>query len=559
MNELPEPLHPTEERANLAQYAGRWVALVGERVIGQGGTPDQALRAAKAARPKEIPQIIFVPTTKPLAFSELLEQVAAAIPDQVPLHLVGGAVRDALLGRSTLELDFALPEQVMKYARQVASRLGAAFFPLDQERDTARLILIDPSGQRRILDFAAYRGPDLESDLRGRDFTINAMALDLRRDKVLLDPLGGAADLQAKRLRACSPTSMKDDPLRILRAVRIAAAYDLHILPETRSQMHAAVNQLPMVSPERLRDELFKILSGPQPHRCVRALDMLGVLSQVLPELVALKGVQQSPPHIHDVWEHTLGVLQQLDNVLKALQLHYSEESAANLLMGLLVLHLGRYRQEIDQHFQAELNIDRSLRGLLFLAALYHDIGKPQTKSVDESNRIRFFKHDQVGEELLEERARSLRLSNLEIERARTIVRHHLRPVLLSQSAHPVTRKAIYRFFKETGPAGVDVCLLFLADVLATYGLNITSEQWVRHLDVVRSLLQAWWEKPQESVSPPSIINGNELMEELNLQPGPIVGQLLEAIRENQATGGIQAKDEAISMAKDLLKEIEGC
>jgi putative nucleotidyltransferase with HDIG domain len=557
MNDLPVPLTPAEEGENLAQYAGRWVALVGERVIGQGGTPDQALRAAKAARPKEIPQIIFVPIAQPLAFSELLAQVAAAIPDQVPLHLVGGAVRDALLGRSTLELDFALPEQVMKYARQVANRLGAAFFPLDQERDTARLILIDPPGQRRILDFAAYRGPDLESDLRGRDFTVNAMALDLRRGKALLDPLGGAADLQAKRLRACSPTSMKDDPLRVLRAVRIAAAYDFHILPETRSQMHAAVNQLPAVSPERLRDELFKILSGPQPHKCIRALDMLGVLSQVLPELVALKGVQQSPPHVHDVWEHTLGVLQQLDNVLKALYLHYSEESAANLLMGLLVLHLGRYRQEIDQHFQTELNIDRSLRGLLFLAALYHDIGKPQTKSVDESNRIRFFQHDQVGEKLLEERARSLRLSNLEIERARTIVRHHLRPVLLSQSSQPVTRKAIYRYFKDTGPAGVDVCLLSLADVLATYDLNITSEQWVRHLDVVRSLLQAWWEKPQESVSPPSIINGNELMEELNLQPGPVVGLLLEAIRENQAVGKIHAKDDAISLAKDYLKDIE--
>jgi putative nucleotidyltransferase with HDIG domain len=558
MNELPIPLHPTGEGETLAQYAGRWVALVGERVVGQGGTPDQALRAAKAARPKEIPQIIYVPIANPLSFSELLEHVTAAVPDQIPLYLVGGAVRDALLGRSTLELDFALPGQVMKYARLVANSIGAAFFPLDQERDTARLILAGPPGQRRILDFAAYRGPDLESDLRGRDFTVNAMALDLRRDKALLDPLGGAADLRAGRLRACSPTSMKDDPLRILRAVRIAAAYDFRILPETRSQMHAAVNQLPAVSPERLRDELFKILSGPQPHSCIRALDMLGVLSQVLPELVALKGIQQSPPHVHDVWEHTLGVLQQLENMLQALHLQYSEESAANLIMGLLVIHLGRYRQQLDQHFHTELNTDRCLRGLLFLAALYHDIGKPQTKSVDESNRIRFFQHDQVGEELLVERARNLRLSNLEIERARSIVRHHLRPVLLSQSSQPVTRKAIYRFFKDTGPAGVDICLLSLADVLATYGLNISSEQWTRHLDVVRSLLQAWWEQPQESVSPPLLIDGHQLMEQLNLQPGPVVGQLLEAIRENQAVGKIQAKDEAISLAKDILKDMEG-
>jgi tRNA nucleotidyltransferase/poly(A) polymerase len=558
MNDLPESLHPTGEGNYLAQYAGRWVALVGERVIGQGGTPDQALRAAKATRPKETPRIVYVPISKRIALSNLIEQVAAAIPAQVPLHLVGGAVRDALLGRSMHDLDFVLPGDVLKYARLVANRIGAAYFPLDQERDTARLILPEPSELRCTLDFAAYRGPDLESDLRGRDFTVNAMALDLRQNMALFDPLGGAADLHAMRLRACSPTSMKDDPLRIIRAIRLAAANNFHILPESRQLMHAAVSALSAVSPERLRDELFKILSGPQTHTCIRALDLLGVFSFILPELAALKGVQQSPPHVNDVWEHTLGVLQQLDKVLQALHLQYNEESVANLGMGLLVMHLGRYRREIDQHFQSELNKDRSLRGLLFLAALYHDIGKPQTWAVDESSRIRFFQHDQVGEDLLVERARSLRLSNAEIGRAGTIVRHHLRPVLLSQSSHPVTRRAIYRFFKDTGLAGVDICLLSLADVLATYGPTISSEHWTRHLDVVRTLLQAWWEKTQESVSPPTIIDGNELMDQLNLQPGPVVGQLLEAIRENQAVGKIQVKDEAISLAKNLLKDIEG-
>jgi poly(A) polymerase len=558
MNELPESVRHTGEGDNLAQYAGRWVALVGSRVVGQGGTPDQALRAAKATRPKESPQIIYVPISAPLPTSEVIEQVAEVIPNQVPLHLVGGAVRDALLGRTTCDLDFVLPGQVLKYARQAANRLGAAFFPLDQERDTARLILPGATSVRRTLDFAAYRGPDLESDLKGRDFTVNAMALDLRKDKALLDPLGGAADLHAKRLRACSPSSLSDDPLRILRAIRLAAAYNLHILPDTLTLVRVAVSALPTVSSERLRDELFKILSGPQPSACIRALEMLGALLYILPELADLKGVQQSPPHIDDAWEHTLGVMQQLDNVLQALQLHYDEESVSNLAMGLLVMHLGRYRQHITQHIQAELNVDRSLRGLLFLSALYHDIGKPHTKTVDDGNRNRFFQHEQVGESMVSERARSLRFSNLEIERVKTIVRHHLRPVLLSQSAQPVTRRAIYRFFADTGPAGVDICLLSLADVLATHGPAISSEVWTSHLEIVRALLQAWWDKPHESVSPGAIIDGYELMEQLLLQPGPLVGQLLEAIRENQAIGKIQSREEAISLAKILLKELEG-
>jgi tRNA nucleotidyltransferase/poly(A) polymerase len=558
MSEPPESPSPADEGENLAQYAGRWVALLGARVIGQGGTPDQALRAAKAARPKESPQILYVPTVKPLAFSELLEKVAEAVPAQVPLHLVGGAVRDALLGLAIHDYDFVLPAPALQIARQAANQLGAAFFPLDQERDTARLILLLPAGQRCILDFAAYRGPDLGSDLQARDFTVNAMAVDLRQNQALWDPLGGAADLRAKRLRACSPTSISDDPLRILRAIRLAAAYNLHILPETRALMRSQVSALALVSAERFRDELFRILSGPQPHTCIRALDLLDAFSDMLPELLLLKGVEQSPPHIYDVWEHTLAMMQQFENVLQALHLQYDEETAANQAMGLLVIQLGRYRQEIAQHFQAELNIDRSLRGLLFLAALYHDIAKPQTKAVDDRGRIRFFQHDQLGESMIAERARSLRLSNLEVERVKTIVRHHLRPILLSQSAHPVSRRAIYRFFKDTGPAGVDICLLSLADVLATYGPTLSSEHWARHLEVVRALLQAWWENPQESVSPPAILDGHELMHQLELQPGRVVGQLLEAIREHQAVGMITTKAEALSLAKNLLQDLEG-
>jgi len=499
-----------------------------------------------------------VPTSITLPSSELLEQVAAIIPEQIPLYLTGGAVRDALLGRRLNDYDFALPEQVLKYARLVANRLGAAFVPLDEERDTARLFLKDSAGQRIIMDFAAYRGSDLLSDLQGRDFTVNAMAIDLRQENVFLDPLGGAADLHAKRLRACSPTAMSDDPVRIIRAVRLVAAYNFHILPETRRMMRAAVESLPVVSPERQRDELFKIFTGPQPQTCIRALDMLDALPHVLPELGALKGVTQSPPHIDMVWEHTLGVMQQLENVLQALHLHYEEDSAANLILGLLVMHLGRYRQEIDQHIEYKLSGDHSRRGLLFLAALYHDIGKPSTRSIDELGKVRFFEHQAVGEAIIATRARSLRFSNLETKQLMTIVSHHLRPILLSQGNHEVTRRAIYRFFRDTGAAGVDICLLSLADVLATYGPTLSAEHWTKHLTVVRTLLQAWWEKPQESISPPTILDGNELMDDLKLQPGPIVGQLLETIREHQASGLIQGKDEAIILAKSLLRDLEG-
>ena len=239
------------------------------------------------------------------------------------------AVRDALLGLPIHDLDFALSGDVLPLARNVANSLGANYYPLDEERQTGRVLLSDSSGHRQILDFAALRGPDLESDLRGRDFTINAIAVTLDEPQVLLDPLGGAADLIAKRLRACSPTSLDDDPLRILRGVRLAAAYQLNIEMTTRQWMRHAASGLAHISPERVRDELFRLLDGRRPDLAIRALDLLGALPYVLPELTALKGVLQSPPHIHDVWNHTLDLLQRLDQVLGVLLIDMPRESTS--------------------------------------------------------------------------------------------------------------------------------------------------------------------------------------------------------------------------------------
>jgi putative nucleotidyltransferase with HDIG domain len=542
---LPDALRP---------YAGRWVAVLREQVVGQGGTPQQALNAAKALRHKETPKVIYVPTQHPLAFDPLLEHLSAALPANVSAYLVGGVVRDALLGRRTHDWDLALSGRAIPAARQVADSLGAAFYPLDDTHDAARLILPQPDGSRFFLDFTGLRGPDLESDLRARDFTINAMAVDVRQPQALLDPLSGVADLRAKKLRACAPTAFTDDPVRILRGVRQAAALRFQIVPETRMLMRQAARLLRSVSPERLRDELFRILDGPNPEACLRALDLLGALAEVLPELPRLKGVEQAAPHIFDAWDHTLGVVQKLGVVLDALRPDYDPDQAASLSLGLAVLRLGRYRQLINAHLNASLNIDRSLRPLLFLAALYHDIAKPQTRQVDELGRVRFFEHEQRGAELVSKRARALHLSNAEVERVTLIVRHHMRPLLLAQAGDAPTPRAIYRFFRDAGPAGVDICLLSLADVLATYGAALPQAEWARHLNIVRGLLEAWWEHPEESVSPPAVVNGRDLMDVFGLSPGPQIGQLLEAIREAQAIGQVDSRDEALALAKQLLE-----
>ena len=441
-------------------YAGRWVAKVRGKIIAQGGTPEQALHAAQMSRHKEKPEIIYMPF--PFTSSPLLDSIRNALPD-VELYLVGGAVRDMLLDRVSHDLDFAIPKDAIQMARQAANALHADFYVLDESFDTARVILSADNGARDILDFAAFRGADLDADLRGRDFTINAIAFDLR-NQTILDPLGGASDLRAKLIRACSETSLKDDPIRILRAVRQAAAFDFKIEAETRKAMKQAAPLLPKISPERQRDELFKILEGPRPDASLRALEMLGVFPYLLPELSALKGVEQSAPHVHDVWEHTLSVMQNLESILSALAPSYGAEKTNDLFTGLLTLRLSHYHERFNTHFNQTLNADRSMRALLFFAALYHDISKPAAKSVEETRRIRFFGHDKSGAKVAVERAHALNLSNDEIERVKIIIENHMRfhfftSQIEGEKKEP-SRKAIYRFFRDAGEGGADLVLL---------------------------------------------------------------------------------------------------
>ena len=547
-------MHDKPEETS-SPYAGRWVARVRGRIVAQGGTPEQALHAAQISRHKEKPEIIFMPV--PFSVSPLLERVRAILPDK-EIYLVGGAVRDMLINRLSRDLDFALPSNGIGLARRVANALGADFMVLDQERDTARVILKETEAPRTFLDFATYRGSDLEQDLRARDFTINAIAFDLRT-QTLFDPLNGAADLRAKLIRACSPTSLSDDPVRILRAVRQAADFEFKIDVETRKGMKAATALLPNTSPERQRDELFKMLKGPGPDASMRALEMLGVLPHLLPELPALKGVEQPPPHIHDVWEHTLSVLGYLEKILSALAPGYSADDTHDLFTGLLGLRIGRFREQFAQHFADSLNTDRSVRAALFFAALYHDVHKPATKTVDYAGRIHFFDHDVLGAEVAAGRARAFNLSNDEVDRIRSIVRNHMRfhfftNRLKTEKKNP-SRKAIYHFFRDAGGAGVDLILLGLADLRGTQGSTLTQDTWVSALDVARILLENYWEKPQETVAPPRLLNGNELMSELSLPPGPVVGQLLEAIREGQATGIVEDRQGALDLARQVLKE----
>ncbi|HLF03056.1 MAG TPA: HD domain-containing protein [Anaerolineales bacterium] len=529
-----------------------WVALSGSGPVGKGLTADDARATAKLSRSKELAQVIFFPTdsTQPLELPPIFDRVRGLLPDPSRVWLVGGSVRDALLRRPMHDLDFAVAGDGLAIARSVANRLNAAYYPLDESRRTGRAVVRE-GDEQFFLDFASLRGDDLNADLAGRDFTVNAIAVSLSGQ--LIDPMGGQADLKAKRLRQCHPASIESDPVRALRAIRLAAQLDFHIERGTRDAARNVAPLIDSVAAERVRDEFMKMLGGRRVAASLRAMDALGLLARVVPETAALKGVTQSAPHVYDVWEHTLAVVDHLERLLLVLGRVHDVDAASEYALGYAAGRVGRYRIEISDHLDRELSVGRATRCLLFFAALMHDIAKPLTRTVEANGRVRFFDHEVKGAEITEGRAIVLRLSADEVARVAAVVQHHMRPVLLALGG-AVTPRAVYRFFRDADAAGVDVCLLTLADLLGTRGVDLGREEWATRVDTVVALLDGYYRQLEKVVRPPALITGEDVMA-LGEPQGKRVGQLLEAVREAQAAGEVSTREEAIELVKRLCEK----
>ena len=505
-----------------APYRGRWVAYLDEQIIGQGGTPKQALRAAKNSRYKEKPQITYVPMSEPFAHPTILDDIRKILDFSPSVYLVGGAIRDALLSIPVHDLDFVLPENAFPVAKEVANSLNGAFYPLDKERETAR-VLVDYRGSRKVLDFAVFRGETLEDDLKLRDFTINAMAVSLQNPKALLDPLSGVVDLRSGILRSCSPSAFGDDPLRILRAVRLAAQFDFHIAPQTRKQIPDVVEQLSGVSPERIRDEIFRILDGPKQSSALKALDLLGAFSILFPD------------H-HQLSAFTQRTLQHLESLINGLSKEHDSEDAASWALELAVLRLGRYRNQVTNYFYGDYVPGRSRRSLLFFAGLY-------VAQFQDETLVSF----------LTERSHDFHLGNVEV--------HHLQATcqaldsflgLMEFDSLP-DRRHVYRYFRTVEEAGIDAVFLALAGFLARRSSSPKKEIWTSYLDVAKILFESWWENYEEWVSPALYLDGTDLIETFKLLPGPLIGQLLESLREAQAAGEVNTHSEAFTFIQNQI------
>ncbi|MFQ5436092.1 MAG: HDIG domain-containing metalloprotein, partial [Anaerolineae bacterium] len=498
---------------DLTAYARRWVALAGDVVAGVGYTAVEALHLAQRNRPKERFTLQFVeePGGEPLALSPLLERVRPLLQGQDrPIYLVGGAVRDALLGRVSHDLDFVTPQRAIRLAFHMADSLGVPAYALDKNRDTGRVVL---ANEKTTLDFARFRGDSLTADLQDRDFTINAIALPATAQTThsLIDPCGGAADLQAKLIRQTHAQAIANDPVRAWRALRLAAALGFELEVETAVAITNSAGLMASVSIERVRDELLKCLSTAVPHQPIQQAYQLNLLPTALPEICAMAGVAQSPPHHEPVFAHTLSVLRWMVEVETAV---FTNAPLLHPALTAVRQALAPFAGDLNAHDQDEVDGGIANRMLRRLAALFHDVGKPETKSVEADGRIRFLGHDKVGSQIAGRRLRRLSLSNQAIEQVKRIVAAHMRPLLLVQAGHiPPSRRAIFRFFRAAGAAGLDVCLLALADHLATYDGAGDEGEWDKLVRLTAVLLRHYFQKREETVSPPPLVDGRALID----------------------------------------------
>jgi poly(A) polymerase len=450
--------------------------------------------------------------------------------------IVGGAIRDAALGREVVDLDLAVGGDERAAARAIADAAGGAAFELSEEFGIWRALA---GGRAWHVDVSRLRGDSLDADLALRDFTVNAVAVPLA-DPGLdpIDPHGGLGDLERRLLRAVSERSFADDPLRILRAARLAAVLGLELEPQTAELAKAESARAGEPAGERQLAELRLLISGPDPIRGLETLDDLGATAPVLPELEALRGVEQNPNHHLDVHGHTIEVLRNLLVVESDL-----DRYVGDAVPGAHELLAEPLADEFDR------------RGALRLAAVLHDVGKPATRQEHEGGFVSFIGHDREGAAIVRGVCERLKASRALTRHLEALTRHHLHLGFMA-AERPLTRRRLYEYLRLTEPVAADVTLLSVADRLAARGAGPTAspEMIEAHLELAREVLPAALEW-HRSGPPRSPVPGDELAAAVGIEPGPELGRLLAEVEAGVFTGEVQSADDAVAVAHSALAE----
>ncbi|HEX2951869.1 MAG TPA: HD domain-containing protein [Armatimonadota bacterium] len=457
---------------------------------------------------------------------------AARDAERKSAWIVGGSVRDLLLQRVPADVDVtaADPEPL---AQRFAGFVNGRVVPMDPERGIWRVGI----SANQYFDFCRFRDSDITGDLLGRDFTMNAIALRLpeRGDAGgLYDPLNGLDDINASVIRMVNRHAFQDDPLRILRAFRFHAELDYAIDLATWDTLSQAVDRLPLVAPERILTEWWKLCSGGHAAESIQLMDDAGALTTLFPELRAAKGITQNAYHHLDVWEHTL----------------------------LAVTYMARFLFHPDEPFGSlakeftSVYSDVHRRARLVFLALIHDMGKPASRVVQD-DKVHFYGHEIVGADMASAICRRYRMSREDTRIITTVVRQHLRPLHLLNSFKrgDLTPKAMIKFFDDTGDCALDILALAMADKSAGQGAAADPDIQQRLRDLYQTLFTFYHDHYLPAIEHP-FLTGTVLTQQINIPTGPRIGHLLHRARNLQITGEFSTQDEALNWAARHRNEV---
>lgn len=442
--------------------------------------------------------------------------------NKVEAFLVGGCVRDSYLGNSINDIDLVISKRAENIARSFAEITASSLVVFDELRRIYRVIT-----DENIFDISLMAGNRIEEDLGRRDFTINAMAINLTEylagNEEIIDPFQGRMDMDKGILRIVSNDAFAEDPLRIWRAIRFSSQFNLKIDQETENTIQSHISSSNKPAMERIRVELIILFKLPETYKYIEYMEeKYGLLSQLYPEFAKMAKTGQNRYHGEDAWSHSLLVLK---NIEKVLSLEYQQE----------LLPEGLEPVAVDRDYQ------------LKLAALLHDLGKLRSRQVVDG-RVHYYGHERKSQEMAREFLEKLKFSNNEVRVITGIVKNHMRPLLL-HLAKNLTDKGRYRFIEATEPYTLEVLIHSMADVISTRQANNREEEILPFKNFVKNLLKLY--RQYKANTDNLFLSGKEIMEFLKIQPGPRVGKVLAKLLEAQTCGYVNSKEEALQLLKD--------
>lgn len=484
------------------------------------------------------------------SIQSLLETLVGILKPDETLYLVGGIVRDLFLNRNIYDIDLAVKGNVRKIARRFADKIDAPFFMLNERFDTARVVCPVDENSKIYIDLVGLRGNSIEADLKARDFTINAIAIEIKNLNHTIDPNFGLQDIRLKLIRSCSVRTFKDDPIRVLRAVRQSVLFGFRIEDQTLCQLKEAVSSIRLVSNERLRDEVFKVFDLQNPAIALVLFKHLGIIPQVFYEINEVLEFRTPTIESESVWEHTINAIKNMRLLFDVVVGDYKSDGAGELQTGKAVLKLGRFREDLGQYFQQSLSGDRSVKTLLFLSALFHDVGKQKAEKIKDDGTISLRGHNLFSLEFFINTASRLALANVEINWASLVIKNHMDIHQAAKDPGDVDPKWIYQFIKNNKDAGIGLVFFSLADCLAhQYELGF-EDRYDKELNISRKILEAYFSEDDRLRNPPRYLNGTQIMTLTQLEAGPKLGKIINQLEEETAIGVINSVQDAEDFVK---------